>query len=102
MEVPLKFTTQASTTQASYLIAVRRSLPLAGPARNCNSPRKSIACRSTCSLPAKWKARLNETDVTTPLGLRNRAILETFYSTAIRCGELVDLEVYDWSPSVAR
>jgi integrase/recombinase XerD len=41
---------------------------------------------------------LNETDVATPLGLRNRAILETFYSTAIRCGELVELEVYDLEP----
>ncbi|MEX1027382.1 MAG: tyrosine-type recombinase/integrase [Candidatus Paceibacterota bacterium] len=29
---------------------------------------------------------LNTTDVTTPLGLRDRAILETFYSTAMRCG----------------
>ena len=38
---------------------------------------------------------LNLPDVTTRLGLRDRAILETFYSTAIRCGELVELDVYD-------
>jgi integrase/recombinase XerD len=40
---------------------------------------------------------LNRTDVNTPLGIRDRAMLETFYSTAMRCGELVALEVYDLS-----
>jgi len=38
---------------------------------------------------------LNATDVTKPLGVRDRATLETFYSTAIRCGELCQLQVYD-------
>jgi len=38
---------------------------------------------------------MTATDVATPLGLRNRAILETFYSTAIRCSELLALQVYD-------
>ena len=34
-------------------------------------------------------------DVTRPLGLRDRAMLETFYSTAIRCSELMQLNLYD-------
>lgn len=34
-------------------------------------------------------------DVTTPLGLRDRAILEVFYSTAIRRAELINLRVHD-------
>jgi len=38
---------------------------------------------------------LNQVDVTTDLGIRNRAILETFYSTGIRCGELTELNVYN-------
>ncbi len=38
---------------------------------------------------------MNAPDITTPLGLRDRAILETFYSTAIRNKELADLQVYD-------
>ena len=38
---------------------------------------------------------LEEPDVTTPLGLRDRAILEVFYSCAIRNGELRALEVGD-------
>lgn len=41
---------------------------------------------------------LNQTDVTTPLGLRDRTIRETFDSTAILCGELLDLKVYDLEP----
>ncbi len=38
---------------------------------------------------------LNQPDLEKPTGVRDRAILETFYSTAIRCAELVDLDVYD-------
>ena len=38
---------------------------------------------------------LNATDVETLLGIRDRAILETFYSTGIRCSELVSLDIYD-------
>jgi len=38
---------------------------------------------------------LNSVDLSTPVGLRDRAILETFYSTGIRRGELVKLDIDD-------
>ncbi|MCG8653179.1 MAG: tyrosine-type recombinase/integrase [Pirellulales bacterium] len=38
---------------------------------------------------------LNVPDVTTDLGIRDRAILETFFSTAIRVSELLNLEPSD-------
>jgi site-specific recombinase XerD len=38
---------------------------------------------------------LNQTDVKTPLGIRDRAILETLYSSAIRRNELLNLSIYD-------
>lgn len=38
---------------------------------------------------------LNMPDIKTPKGLRDRAILETFYSTGIRRTELVKLNLYD-------
>jgi integrase/recombinase XerD len=38
---------------------------------------------------------LNQTDVNDPLGLRDRAILETLYSTGMRRSELAGLKVYD-------
>jgi integrase len=34
-------------------------------------------------------------DVTTPMGIRNRAILETLYSTGIRPSELMNLKIID-------
>lgn len=53
------------------------------------------------SLPAvvvgveQLKALLAAPDVTTPLGLRDRALLEVLYATAIRVGELEKLELAD-------
>jgi integrase len=38
---------------------------------------------------------LNQTDVRNPLGIRDRAILETLYSSAIRRNELLNLSIYD-------
>jgi integrase/recombinase XerD len=41
---------------------------------------------------------LNKPDLTTLLGFRNRAILETLYSTGIRSSELINLTIYDVDP----
>ncbi|WP_297776479.1 tyrosine-type recombinase/integrase [Mycobacterium sp.] len=41
------------------------------------------------------EAALAGPDVTTPLGLRDRAILEVLYSTAIRRAELIALQTWD-------
>ncbi len=41
---------------------------------------------------------LNVPDVTSALGIRDRAILETFYSTGIRRAELTALHVHDVDP----
>lgn len=40
-------------------------------------------------------ALLGQSDIDTPLGIRNRAILETFFSTAIRASELAGLDPSD-------
>jgi site-specific recombinase XerD len=39
--------------------------------------------------------RLTHADPTTPIGLRDRALLETGYSTGLRCMELIRLRLYD-------
>lgn len=44
---------------------------------------------------ADVEAIINQPDVATPSGLRDRAILETFYSTGIRRSELIYLALYD-------
>jgi integrase/recombinase XerD len=41
------------------------------------------------------RAVLNIPDVTDPLGIRDRAILETFYSTGMRRSELTALDIGD-------
>lgn len=38
---------------------------------------------------------INQADISTPMGIRDRAILETFYSTGIRRLELINLTVQD-------
>ena len=44
---------------------------------------------------AEVEAVLEQSDVTTPLGLRNRALLETLYSTGMRRSEALRLELSD-------
>ncbi|MCP3994387.1 MAG: tyrosine-type recombinase/integrase, partial [bacterium] len=41
------------------------------------------------------ESTMNQTDATRPMGIRDRAILETFYSTGIRASELAHLQLYD-------
>ncbi len=45
--------------------------------------------------PAEVNAILQQPDITTALGIRDRAILETLYSTGIHCKELIALNVQD-------
>jgi integrase/recombinase XerD len=48
------------------------------------------------SLSSRQARKLvNAPDTTTPKGLRDQAILELFYSTGIRLGEMAALQVYD-------
>jgi integrase/recombinase XerD len=58
------------------------------PKRNRSLPRKILNEKQI-------KKLLNAPDTDTALGLRDRAILEVFYSTGIRNTELRNLELYD-------
>ena len=44
---------------------------------------------------AEIETILNQADIETPSGIRNRAILETLYSSGIRRAELIHLSLYD-------
>ncbi|MBO8159339.1 MAG: tyrosine recombinase XerC [Thermosyntropha sp.] len=47
--------------------------------------------------PSEVEALINAPDVNTPFGQRDKAILETLYASGIRVGELVSLNIKDFS-----
>jgi len=95
---PLKF-----DTQASYLIPVRRwfdwmcvqSFIESDPTLKVELPKSEDRLPTTVLTAEQVETLLNQPDVATPLGIRDRAMMETFYSSGIRCGALVSLDVYD-------
>ena len=95
---PLKF-----ATQSSYLMSVRRWFVWlykeqfidGNLAAEFELPKEERRLPSDVMKQEEVERLINQPDATKPLGLRDRAILETFYSTGIRCGELCNLQVYD-------
>ena len=67
----------------------------ANPAADLELPRKPVRQLPKGLSLEEMKTVLAVPDTTDPLGVRDRAILETFYSTGIRRSELVNLNVAD-------
>ncbi len=93
----------AISTQAARLSAVRSFFRwlvktealLYDPAAGIRLPkRKGILPRKVLT-KSEVKRLLDAPDVSTPLGLRDRAMLEVLYSTGIRNAELRALRIYD-------
>lgn len=90
-------------TQHNYLIEVRAfcrwmtraKLVLYNPAAELVLPRLSSRIPRNVLTPDEAERVINAPDVTTPLGLRDRAMLEVLYSTGIRRAELAHLATYD-------
>ncbi len=95
---PLRF-----ATQSSYLTAVahwcqwaclNKFLPF-NPAVGIELPKEEKRLPSSYLSIVEVERLINRTDVTTHLGIRDRAILEVLYSTAMRRSELLKLTHYD-------
>lgn len=92
-------------TQAHYLIPIRRwfnwmkvaTFIELDPTTKIELPKSEDRLPTGTLTAEQVELLLNQPDITKPLGLRDRAILETFYSSGIRCGELITLDVYDLS-----
>jgi len=77
-----------------YRFAVREGKLETDPMENLKAPRafKPLPRYLT---PSQVDALLEAPDVETPLGIRDRAILETFYATGLRLSELIGLKASD-------
>jgi integrase/recombinase XerD len=95
---PLKF-----DTQAHYLTPIRRCFDwfkkqgwiAVDPTRELELPKSEYRLPTSVLSIEQIEQLLEQPDVKTALGIRDRAMLETLYSCGIRCGELINLDLYD-------
>ena len=93
----------SATTQAHHLIVLRGllrwllkhkliAIDLSG---DVELPKQQSRRLGEFLTLGEINSMLNVSDISTPLGIRNRAILEVFYSSAIRVSELAALTIHD-------
>jgi integrase/recombinase XerD len=95
---PLTFHTQQIrlvSIRAFFKHLARQNRILSNPASDLDLPRRERRLPRESLTPPEAERVLAQPDVTKPLGLRDRAILETFYSTGLRRMELANLGLYD-------
>jgi integrase/recombinase XerD len=81
--------------QAFFAWACRENLLSANPAADLDLPRKPPRSLPRSLSLAEVETILAVPDVSDPLGVRDRAILETLYGTGLRRRELVNLDLGD-------
>jgi integrase/recombinase XerD len=95
-----------ASTQNNHLCAVRvfcswmarRNLILFNPASELDLPRREHLLPRNVISPDRMERIMALPNTIARQGIRDRAILETFYSTGIRRQELINLEVRDLDP----
>jgi len=96
---PLAFQSQASrlvTLRVFFKWLTRTHVIASNPAADIDYPLLGPRALPKDVLTVEEAERvLAQPVITEPLGLRDRAMLETIYSTGIRRGELVNLRLYD-------
>jgi len=95
---PLSFRSQyerLSPVRVFFKWLAKNNYILYNPASELELPRREKRLPRQVLTASEAEAVLNQVDVFDPLGLRDRAILETLYSTGMRRMELIGLKVYD-------
>lgn len=92
---PMTIRSLLSTLRQFFRYAYRQNWMLVNPARNLPLPRKGKLLPRVVFSETEMEKILQQPDALTPYGLRDRAILETFYSTGMRKSELLNLRVND-------
>lgn len=95
---PLSAATQAGfirPVQALFKYLAKQNHILYNPASELELPRQERRLPRHILSVAEVEKVMAVPDLTTPMGVRNRAVLETFYSTGMRRLELIGLKVWD-------
>lgn len=95
---PLTFRTQHSRlapVRRWFRWLVRNNHILHNPASDLDLPRMEKRLPKTILSADEVEHVMVVPDIRTPVGLRDRAILETFYSSGVRRRELINLKLYD-------
>ncbi len=95
---PLSFNTQATRLLpivAFFKWCARENHILHNPASDLVLPKPARQLPRHLMSVSEIESVLNQADITTPSGIRNRAMLETLYSSGIRRAELIHLSLYD-------
>jgi integrase/recombinase XerD len=79
-----------STLKRFYQYLLREKLVAVDPSAALEAPKLPVNLPKSLS-EAEVEALLNAPDINTPLGLRDRAMLETLYAAGLRVTELIDL-----------
>jgi integrase/recombinase XerD len=96
---PLAFTTQQLLLvplRSFFKWATRSRHILTNPASELILPRKPLRLPAHVLTIEEVETVLNQTDLAHISGVRDRAILETLYSTGVRRMELAGFAVFDW------
>ena len=81
--------------RALFKWLARQNYLLYNPASELELPRLEQRLPKHVLTKAEVEQVINQPDTSEPMGLRDRAILETFYSTGMRRSELLGLSVFD-------
>lgn len=65
------------------------------PGKNLKIPKTVVCTKQTFLTHSEVECVLNEVDISKPLGIRDRAMIETLYSTGLRSCELLRLSLMD-------
>lgn len=88
---PSSVSRRLSVFRRFFRWAIRERLISADPTVRMDAPRQGIRLPKTLS-EFQVEALLNAPDIETPLGLRDRAMLELMYASGLRVSELVELK----------
>lgn len=95
---PLSFRTQhiyISTVRAFFRFLARKNFILNNPAADLDMPKFGRYIPRNILTVSEVEQIMSVPNIRTPLGLRDRAMLETLYSTGVRRLELTKLTIYD-------